>query len=321
MSITSVVARRKLALCLGAALVGLVGVVTAFIWIAPEQALHLTYKFGRHLDHLERKDIYLTDGTHFAYLDGGAGEPLMLLHGFGGNKDYFLIFARYLTPYFRVVIPDVIGFGESSHLPGADYSPLAQAERLHALLEALGVSHIHIGGTSSGAQIALTYAARYPDQTASVLAIGAPGVSSAKLSPYQEERIRGHNALLISNTDDMVRLLALLTEQPPWIPRPLLAGMAAERIRDRQFQEYMFKQRRLDPLEARVAGLGTPILLVWGSADKIVDPDAGRILNSILPNSRLIIKAGIGHSVAIECPKALANDYLDFRSSLPMPAH
>lgn len=320
-SLISVVTWRKLALRLSAALIGFVGIATVLTWIAPEEAVHLAYKFGRHWASLERKDAYLPDGTHFAYLDGGAGEPLILLHGFGGNKDYFLAFAHYLTPHFRVLIPDVIGFGESSHLPGADYSPLAQAERLHALLSMLGIARTHVGGTSTGAQIALTYASRYPDQTGSVLAIGAPGVSSAKLSPYQEERKRGHNALLVSNTDDMAHLLALLTEKPPWIPSPLLAGIGAERIRDRQFQEEMVKQRRSDPLEERVAGIATPTLLIWGSADKIVDPDAGRILHSVLPNSRLLLKANIGHSVAIECPKALADDYLDFRASLSTQAH
>jgi len=60
-------------------------------------------------------------------------EPLLLLHGLGDNKDNITRIARFLTPRYRVIIPDHIGFGESSHPMEADYTPPAQAERLHAL--------------------------------------------------------------------------------------------------------------------------------------------------------------------------------------------
>ena len=53
-----------------------------------------------------------------------------LLHGFGADKDHFARVAHWLTPHYRVIVPDLIGFGESSHPFDADYSPAAQAERL-----------------------------------------------------------------------------------------------------------------------------------------------------------------------------------------------
>src|SRR5436853_5216754 len=129
----------------------------AFIYAAPQKAYQLDTAAERALAGLERKEIELPGGLHYAYLDGGHGEPLMLLHGFGANKDNFLRVARFLTARYRVIVPDHIGFGESAHPRDADYSPAAQAERLRALAQSLGMTRLHLGGNSMGGQIAMTY--------------------------------------------------------------------------------------------------------------------------------------------------------------------
>ena len=55
---------------------------------------------------LTRKEITISGGLRYAYLEGGQGEPLLMLHGFGANKDNFTPIARYLVPHYRVIIPD-----------------------------------------------------------------------------------------------------------------------------------------------------------------------------------------------------------------------
>ena len=104
--------------------------ILACIHLAPEQALHVALAAERSRSGLERKQIDLADGQHWVYLEGGRGEPLLLLHGFGADKDNFTRVARFLTPHYRVIVPDLIGFGESAHPANADYSPSAQAERV-----------------------------------------------------------------------------------------------------------------------------------------------------------------------------------------------
>ena len=110
-----------------------------FVYFAPESFTRWAINLDRRRAGLIRKEIDLPDGLHYVYLEGGKGEPLMLLHGFGGSKDNFAKVARFLTPHFHVIIPDEFGCGESSHPQDADYSPLAQAEHLHALTLALGI--------------------------------------------------------------------------------------------------------------------------------------------------------------------------------------
>ena len=82
--------------------------IIGFIYLAPETAVSAALNAERYRSGLVRKEIVLPDGLHYVYLEGGQGEPLLLLHGFGVNKDNFVRVARYLTPHYRVIIPDHI---------------------------------------------------------------------------------------------------------------------------------------------------------------------------------------------------------------------
>lgn len=76
----------------------------------PDKITHLLIELQRHRSGLKRGEIEIPGSLRYAYLAGGLGEPL-LLHGFGANKDNFTPVARLLTPHYRVVAPDHIGFG------------------------------------------------------------------------------------------------------------------------------------------------------------------------------------------------------------------
>src|SRR5690606_34979350 len=131
-------------------------VIALLIALAPERALRRINHHRRRAAGLTRREITLGDGSRYVYLEGGEGEPLMLLHGFGADKDHFTRVASYLTLDYRVIVPDLLGFGESDKPPHADYSPQAQAARLRMLASALGVGRVHLGGNSMGGQIALS---------------------------------------------------------------------------------------------------------------------------------------------------------------------
>jgi pimeloyl-ACP methyl ester carboxylesterase len=84
----------------------------------------------------------LTSGGHtLHYLDGGSGETLVLLHGIFAEKDHWVDFARPLTPHYRVIAPDLPGFGESTRLPDNDYSHLLLN---HGQAANQLVPHIHL---------------------------------------------------------------------------------------------------------------------------------------------------------------------------------
>lgn len=299
------------------ALVVIIIAVVGFVYLAPENAGGLLLKVQRAQAGLDRKEIQLADGLRYVYLEGGKGEPLMLLHGFGADKDNFARVAGYLTTRYRVIIPDHIGFGESAHPVDADYSPPAQAKRLQAFAHTLGVTSLHLGGNSMGGQIAMTYAAFYPAEVKSLWLLDPSGVWSAPKSVGQTDMdATGHNGLLIEKEDDLVKLFQFAMSSPPYIPRPILNVLARQRIKNYTLEQRMFNEMISDSVEQRVTGLATPTLIVWGSEDRLVNVEASKILNKLMPHSQVIVMQHIGHMPMLEAPKQSAQDYLKFRALL-----
>jgi pimeloyl-ACP methyl ester carboxylesterase len=315
----SLVPKRKVlrvALGLIAAAVGLAAALVVFAYAAPETATELVLRIGRLRAGLARKEIELPGGLRYVVLEGGQGEPLMLLHGFGATKDTFTQVARFLVPHYRVIVPDHIGFGESSKPAEADYAPPAQAERLRALAQALGLGKLHLGGNSMGGHIAMTYAALHPDEVGSLWLLDPSGVWSAPPSEMMRTiRATGRNPLVVRNEEEFTQLMALVMAQPPPIPGFMLKTFTRARVRNAALEDRIVLQLRADPLEARVKGLATPALIVWGERDRVLSVQSAEILHGLLPRSQVRIMAGIGHSPMLERPRQAAEDYLRFRGS------
>jgi pimeloyl-ACP methyl ester carboxylesterase len=217
---------------LGLALIFLIVVAgVALLYGYPEAVVRSTRENMREAAHLTRKEITLTNGLHYVYLEGGTGEPLLLLHGFGSNKDSFVRTAKYLTGKYQLIIPDHVGFAESAHPVDADYSPIAQARRLHEFAAALGLRQMHLGGSSMGGQIALTYAALYPADVKSLWLTDPAGVWSAPKSDMTRiAEETGRNPLMVQSTDDFIKMISFVMYKPPFIPTPMASVLARERI-------------------------------------------------------------------------------------------
>ena len=301
---------------LGALVLVAVGVALYFYFF-PEQLVRRALDYERWLAGLVRKEVELPGGLRYVYLEGGRGEPLLLLHGFGTNKDNFVRAAKYLTPRYRVIIPDHIGFGESAKPPKAAYSARAQAERLHTLTRSLGIPRLHLGGNSMGGHIALAYAAQYPKEVASLWLLAPAGVWSG---PQSEMRKRiaqgGENPMIVRNEEEFARLVAGVTAAPMPIPRRFLDVLAQERIRNHELEQRIFQQLAQDSIEQRVRGLATPALIVWGAQDRVLHPASAGILQMLLTRSEVVLMQGVGHVPMLEQPEKSALDYLQFRATL-----
>lgn len=291
---------------------------TAFVVLAPEAALRGFIALERQRAGLVRKQIELPGELQMVYLEGGQGEPLLLLHGFGADKDNFTRVARFLTPHYRVIVPDQLGFGESAHPAQADYAPAAQAARARALAQALGLTGLHLGGSSMGGQIALTYAAQHPTEVKSLWLLDTAGVHSAPASELRKIlEAGGPNPLMARTEDEFAQVFAFAMQDPPFIPRPLLNVIARERVRHFALEQRIFSQIAADSVEARIAGLAVPALIVWGEQDRALHVGSAQVLQALMPRSQVIVMPAVGHLPMIERPRQSADDYLRFRASLP----
>jgi pimeloyl-ACP methyl ester carboxylesterase len=298
-------------------LVGLV--LSTMYFVFPEYILQAMVASARHSAGLQRRSVDVA-GQRIVYLDGGSGEPVVLLHGFGANKDLWDAVAGHLTPRYRVIAPDLPGFGESPALEAGKYDAQSQARRLRAFLDALGVRDHHIGGSSMGGFIAVAYAAMYPANVRSLLIGAAPGVRSPQKSELDRRLEAGENPLLVRNEADLDQLLQLAFFRPPSVPGPFKRAMLHDAIERHAtyakiFEDLKMAQPGEGALGPLLPSLSTRTLIVWGAHDRLVDPSAANVFSAAIPNAQKAILEDCGHALPRECPDLLARRYRTFLDS------
>lgn len=262
-------------------------------------------------------------GFDIPYLEGGSGEPLILVHGFGGQKENFSHVAAELCRRNHVYIPDLPGFGGATRNPQADYHIEAQAARLMAFADAIGVQRMHLGGNSMGGFIAAECAARYPQRVASLWLIGSAGVPAAKESEtIRRFRTTGEWPHLIRQPSDFDKLLHAVMVRPPFMPYAVRHVLAQRGVADCELHRRIAQQALGEsvPLNQRYEHLATPTLIVWGTEDSVIDPSSVEGFQALFPNSRVHLMQGCGHAPMIEAPGDAAKAYQDFRAHMPSSA-
>ena len=255
------------------------------------------------------------DGHELVYLDGGRGDPLLLIHGFGADCDAWPPLAMHLNRRFRILAPDLPGFGDSSRRPDASYSLNDQLARLEAFVAALELKRFHVAGNSMGGYLAAHYAARHPDQVMSLWLLAPAGVSTAQESELQQMLARGENPLLVNSEADFRRLLSMCVAREQYVPGAVIKALAARAVRDKAFHNKLFDElfASASPLEDVLEGLSVPTLIQWGDQDRLLHVSGAQVLHRLLPNSQLCLMNNIGHVPMREDPRGSARAFLEFQ--------
>ncbi|WP_296176618.1 alpha/beta fold hydrolase [Psychrobacter sp. UBA2769] len=278
-------------------------------------------QYERSKSDLEIKSLTLASGDKMVYAENGnvTGEPLLLIHGFGGNKDNFTRIARQLEGY-HLIIPDLLGFGASSKPMGTDYRSEAQATRLHELLQAKGLAaNIHVGGNSMGGAISVAYAALYPKEVKSLWLVDSAGFWSAGIHEALAGATLENNPLLINSNEDFYKMYDFVMYKPPYLPKSVKAVFAQERIANKELHAKILEQIVNDNVEERakvIAQYKIPTLVVWGEKDQIIKPETVKLIKEIIPQSEVIMMPEVGHVPMVEALDKTADDYKAFREKL-----
>ncbi len=257
-------------------------------------------------------------GDHkIVYLEGGKGEAVILLHGFGDMKDSWVPFARKLTPHYRVIIPDLPGFGDSTKKMDGRYDISTQVARLHLFASQLGVTRFHVAGNSMGGTIAGIYAADHPDIVLSLGLLDAGGVIDREQSAMTAEFNKGVNPLLVKKPEDFDRLLAFMFVTPPSIPESVKKVVAQKAVESHDFNLKVFNELNLgNMLEVRFSDIKSPTLVMWGDTDRVFPVSSARVIESGIKGAKLLIIKNCGHLPMVEKPEESSGAYLDFIRSL-----
>jgi pimeloyl-ACP methyl ester carboxylesterase len=247
--------------------------------------------------------------------DAPADAPVVvMLHGFTGSKENWYPLAERLRGRYRLLIPDLPGWGESERKPGDDYGFAAQAARVDAFIRALSPHRpVVLLGHSMGGGIAALVAARYPQQVARIGLLDAAGVRF-KDNQFGIDVLAGKNPFAVSDRASLTRYIDTVFHRPeakPWIPWPASRGLIARRRADAGFEQAVLDRigrgdERFLPGDEAVA-IDQPALLLWCRQDAVIDPSALDLYAAKIPQAAKVLLDDCGHMSLMEKPDAVAD--------------
>jgi pimeloyl-ACP methyl ester carboxylesterase len=245
------------------------------------------------------------NGVKTNYLEAGKGDPVVLIHGSGpGVTSYanWRLVLPALAENFRVVAPDMVGFGFSERPANIEYGVQTWAEQVVGLMDTLELPTAHLVGNSFGGAIALRVATQHPDRVGKLVLMGSMGVPF----PITEglERVWGYEP----SFENMRRVLDVFAYS-----RELVNDELAE-VRYRGsiqpgFQESfaaMFpapRQRWVEAMctpEDEIRRLPHRTLIVHGREDQVIPVQTSLRLEELIDNADLSVFSHCGHWSMIE---------------------
>ena len=229
---------------------------------------------------------------------GAGGTPMVLLHGAGGTREHWPEPLRRL-PGRRVVAVDLPGHGASP--PPGERSVTAYARRVVALLDALGMARVAVGGHSMGGAIALTLALEAPGRVAGLLLVGTGA------------RLRVTAAILEASADpararevaDAVAAVSFGAGSPARLGERYAEGLAA--VAPGVLHGDFTGCDAFDAM-GRLEAVRAPARIVVGAEDRLTPPKYSAFLRERLPGDGMLTVPGAGHMVTWEAPDLVARE-------------
>jgi pimeloyl-ACP methyl ester carboxylesterase len=308
--------RWKTALLTAAVLAAVLLAVCVIAWWRDPYALvRAEYARQRIALGLQRHSVVI-DGQRWVYVERVADQPgaptIVMLHGYTGSKENWYRLAAALEGHYRLVIPDLPGWGESERRRDADYGYAAQAANVAAFIRQVSDEPVVLLGHSMGGGIAAVVAARYPREVARVGLLDASGVRF-KDNQFGIEVLAGRNPFAVTDEASLEHYLGILfhdAEARPPIPWPASRALIARRRADGAFEQSVLdrigrSQARFLPGEL-ASTIVQPALLLWCRQDAVIDASAMDQFAAKMPQASTALLDGCGHMSLMEQPDAVA---------------
>lgn len=252
-------------------------------------------------------------GKNIFVAETGSGPAVVLLHGGGPGASGMSNYSRNIEPlaeHFRVIVPDMPGYGRSSK--GVDRrDPFGYlADHIRGMLDELAIDSAHLVGNSYGGSCALRLALDTPYRVNKLVLMGPGGIGTSRGLP--SEGLRSLLAYYGGDGPSLEKLRTFirsyLVHDGDAVPDSLIesryqASIDPEVIANPPLQRPPGLRTlwRMDfTRDHRLGILATPTLIVWGRDDKVNKPSGARLLSDRLPNSDVLLAANTGHWVQWE---------------------
>jgi pimeloyl-ACP methyl ester carboxylesterase len=239
------------------------------------------------------------DGLRIRYMEAGEGPALIHLHGAGG---------LHLTPAHellsrgrRVIAFEMPGFGDSAENTRSAGMP-ELAATMAAAVQTLGIEAFDLLGSSFGGKVALWLAVQHAGRVRALVLEGPAAIRPPGLRPPSGTAAE----------------MALMLFGHPERMDPMPELDAAVGLKQRALVGRLRGADRDQALENRMRGLLIPVLVLFGTLDRVMPPEMGREYKALLPNCHLVFVYDAGHLIAAERPEAfteVVGDFLERREA------
>ena len=235
------------------------------------------------------------------------GPAVVLVHGLGGRAEDWRNLAPFIAKAgFRVYLPDLPGYGRSEKPADFSYSVRDEAAVVVGFLDALGLKRVDLGGWSMGGAIVQHVAADHPDRVRRLMLFDSAGLFV--LPAWNVELFTPKSAAELEELD------VLLMPNPPRLP-----GFVARDILRVSDERAWIIHRALstmltgmDATDKLLPELKMPVLMVWGSDDRIMPVSQGGAMHRLVPQSELDVAAGCGHLAPGQCAPQMESQVVGF---------
>ena len=311
--------RRKFFTTIAVALGLVVFLAAAIIYAFPGFTYQCTIQTLRWWGGLSLHRVQV-DNHRWVYLEGGEGEPILFIHGFGADKERWGTLLSDFSGSYRVIAPDLPGFGENTKIPSATYDIPTQVNRLDRFAEAIGLRRFHLIGISMGGYIAAYYAGEFPEKVKSLALMDAAGVESPIPSDLRiaiEET--GRIPLLYRTPEELETLMGYLFYRPPWIPQPYKVFFAQRGALEYPFRRKILKdmvETGMNLLDNRLQKIEAPSLIIWGAQDRVFHVSSVKKFQAGLRGVQTALVEECGHVPHIEKPRETERIYRTFLAGI-----
>lgn len=245
--------------------------------------------------------LILTDDIQMAYTDAGIGRPVVLIHGYPFNRSLWNEQVSALSSNYRVIVPDLRGFGETDSSEGpATMNRMSQD--VAQLLDRLEISGAVIGGLSMGGYVALAFYKQFPSRVQALVL--ADTRAQADTEEAKQTRLQQAEKALSEGMAGIVdSMLPKLLTPETVSKRPEIV----KRVRDMMLKtkpegaaSALLGMMERDDQTQLLSTIASPTLILVGAEDAITPVADSEKMHHAIVGSRLVVLENAGHVSNLE---------------------
>lgn len=261
---------------------------------------------------MHERDVTV-NGNKIRYLeDGNSKDTLVLFHGLGGMAERWLPVIPSLSKRYRVIAPDMIGYGQSDK-PQTDYTPEFFRNTMLGFMDALSLQSVFMVGTSLGGEIVAECASTQRPYIKKVVMVSPAGIMK-RATPVLD----AYTMAALYPTHESVRAAyEMMVGEKSEIDNTSIENFISNMTRPNAkmvFLSTLLGMKNSPSVTERLRSIKVPVLLIWGNKDMMIPIEYAKEFTASIPDCEFVIMDGCGHTPYQERPSEFSKIVLGFLS-------